>query len=72
LTAAEFYASTMHEKAIVSFNRAIIHLLKNNKPAAYEELRNAVKLSKKEIISYANYSKLLKRLLPQTRKSVES
>jgi hypothetical protein len=47
-------------KPSFSFNRAIIHLLRGNKPAAYEQLRNAVKLSKKEIVSYAKYSKLFK------------
>jgi hypothetical protein len=58
LDAADFYSIRPHEKAVVKLNRCIMALWRNDNPTAYKYLRDALKLSPREIKSYCSYSKL--------------
>ena len=58
LNAADFYSVRAQEKAVVKLNRCIMALWRNDNPTAYNHLRDALKLSPREIKSYCAYSKL--------------
>lgn len=64
LEAAKFYADTNHEKAVTAFNEAIIDALLGLNEDAEQKLTEAIRLSKKEISKYCNYSKILQHHIP--------
>ena len=56
LRAAKFRERKGHINAVVLFNRAIIHLVAGEKAAALQDLRDAIKVSPKEIRRYCEGS----------------
>ena len=63
LEAAEFLASTKHEKAVCALSRSIIEHQFANENDARESFSSALALSKSEVKSYAQKSKLLQGIL---------
>lgn len=54
--AARFYSTEKHERAVVTFNDALIALAAENKDEFFQKLKEAVELSSKRIREYCEYS----------------
>lgn len=63
LKAAEFYATTAHEKAMVSLNRGILFALSGSNTQAVELFEQAANLSTDEMQQYAKYSVIIAPLI---------
>lgn len=66
ISASEFYASSDHDKSVVFFNKAIISLIQGNEEQFINDLKEAVKKSKKEIFSYVHYSGFTKEIVKKS------
>lgn len=60
ILAAQFYASTRHEKAVIDFNRAFIAMNRNDSISASTFMVSACELSRKEVRRYLCLSTLAK------------
>lgn len=62
LRAAEFIASSKHDRAVVKFNRGLIAIIQEDLNKGIAFITEAVQLSPKEIIKYCKYSNIVSGL----------
>lgn len=66
LSAAQFYAESPHEKAVVLFNEAIVMLLQRDEVSFFKKISEAIALSE-ETKRYCSYSMFLDEMMKDQR-----